>query len=148
MSDQLHRLQPGTVLSGRPRHMTLARVLAQSGGPLDMPGWPDRNLHTDAAAAASAGLDGVVVSGTQWEGHMAGFLVDVFGLAWFDGGEFKVKIPRSVRVGDTLRPMLRCEEVVESGQGTTYQLAVWCENGAAEQVLAGTATCTVPKKAA
>ena len=101
MSNQLQGLEPGVVLAGRPRHMTLARVLAQSGGPLDMPGWPDRNLHTDAQAAASAGLDGVVVSGTQWEGHMAGFLVDVFGLAWFHGGEFKVKIPRGKIVEDS-----------------------------------------------
>lgn len=147
MSALLQQVHAGATLAGRPRHMTLPRVLALSGGPLDKPGWPDRNLHTDQAAAAAAGLDGLVVSGTQWEGHLAGFLVEVFGLAWFEGGEFNVKIPRSVRLGDTLRPMLRCESMQLGPEGTRYELAVWCENGAGEPVLAGTASCTVPAAA-
>ncbi|HYF18360.1 MAG TPA: MaoC family dehydratase [Ramlibacter sp.] len=144
MTALLQRLQPGEVLHGPARRMTLARVLALSGGPLDKPGWPDRNLHTDHAAAVAAGLDGIVVSGTQWEGHLAGFLVDIFGRHWFGGGEFKVKVPRSVRLDDTLQPVVRCEDVEHTAGAALYQLAVWCENAAGEQVLVGTAQCRVP----
>ena len=36
----------GSVTSGRKRTLTLARALALSGGAFDIPGWPDRNLHT------------------------------------------------------------------------------------------------------
>ena len=40
--------------------------------------------------------------------------------------------------------MVRCEEVKQLVAYTVYSLSVWCENGTGEQVLAGTATCTVP----
>ena len=144
MSLPIFSLKPGDVHSGAPRRVSLARVLASSGGLFDKPGWPDRNLHTDAAAAAAAGLAAMVVSATQWEGHMAGLLVDIRGLAWFDGGEMNVKMPRSVGVGETLVSKVRLEALAERDGRTVAAFSVWVENAEAQQVLVGTASCPMP----
>ena len=124
--------------------MSLARALALSGGPMDKPGWPDKNLHTDTAAAMSAGLSEIVVSGTQWEGHMVGLLVDTMGLAWFEGGRMSVKIPRSVKIGETVQPKLKLDAVVQREGHTLAELTIWCENAEGQEVLVGTATCRMP----
>ncbi len=144
MSLPIMSMKPGDVRTGHVRTMTWARVLALSGGPLDKPGWPDKNLHTDAESAAAAGLPQVVVSGTQWEGHVAGLLVDTMGLAWFQGGCMNVKIPRSVKIGESLVPKLRLDAIVQHDKGAVAELTVWCENAQSEQVLVGTATCGMP----
>lgn len=145
MSLPILSMKPGDIRTGPVRTLTLARVLALSGGPLDKPGWPDRNLHTDEQAAAAAGLAHIVASGTQWEGHMAGLLVDTLGLAWFNGGCMNVKIPRSVRIGDRLVSKLKLDAVVQRDDGTAVaEMTVWCENAQAEQVLVGTASCPMP----
>ena len=137
-------MRPGDVRAGRVRTITLARALALSGGPFDQPGWPDRNLHTDAAAAMSAGLAGIVVSGTQWEGHVVGLLVDTLGPAWFGGGRMSVKIPRSVRIGETVQPKLRLDAIAEEDGRTVAEFTIWCENAEGQEVLVGTARCPVP----
>src|SRR5688572_33392604 len=86
MSARLLESQPGQVFEGRARQLTLARALALSGGPFDAPVWPEKNLHTDLEAANDAGLAEIVVSGTQWEGYLVGFLADLFGMDWFRHG--------------------------------------------------------------
>jgi len=55
----------GTRFTGRSLALSLARVLAFSAGPLDEPGWPQRNLHTDRDKAREAGLEDIIASGTQ-----------------------------------------------------------------------------------
>ena len=144
MSLPILSMKPGDVRSGRIRTMTLARARALSGGPLDKPGWPDKNLHTDAAAAAAAGLAEIVVSGTQWEGHVVGLLVDTMGLAWFDGGRMSVKIPRSVKIGETVQAKLRFDAIAQHEGRSVAELTIWCENAEGQQVLAGSATCPMP----
>lgn len=134
----------GSVASGRRRTLTLARALALSGGAFDNPDWPDRNLHTDANVAAAAGLAEIVVSGTQWEGYLVGLLVEIFGVRWFDGGELDIKIPRSVRIGDSIQPHARLDEIACSDSRRRATLAVWCENGEGQQVMVGTASCAIP----
>ena len=69
------RLEVGEVRSGRPLTLSLARVLSFSGGPIDAPNWPERNLHTDPAKAREAGLAHLIASGTQSEGMLIGFLI-------------------------------------------------------------------------
>jgi len=137
-------LKPGDTHSGRPRTLTRARVLALSGGPLDKPGWPDRNLHTDDAAAQAAGLAEMVVSGTQWEGHMAGFMVETMGVSWFNGGQMNVKIPRSVKVGETLQSKLTLDAIRQHEGCAVAEMTIWVENAEGQQVLVGTATCPMP----
>ncbi len=133
----------GQVYEGKARKLTLARALALSGGPFETPGWPEKNLHTDIGAANAAGLSAVVVSGTQWEGYLAGLLVEVFDRAWFDGGEIDIKIPRSVKIDETLQPKLRVEVRERAGDRVLVRMSVWCENQDGQHVMAGTASCAL-----
>lgn len=144
MNLPISSLKPGDTLAGRARTLTRSRVLALSGGPLDQPDWPDRNLHTDDAAAQAAGLAEMVVSGTQWEGYMAGFMVETMGIAWFDGGQMNVKIPRSVKVGETLQSKLTLDAIGQHEGRCVAQMTIWVENVEGQQVLVGTATCPMP----
>lgn len=134
----------GQLYEGKPRKLTWARALALSGGPFDTPGWPEKNLHTDLEAANAAGLSTVVVSGTQWEGYLVGLLVEMFGTAWFHGGQIDIKIPRSVKIDETVQPKARLKAREQEGDRVRITLSVWCENQDGEQVLVGTAWCAVP----
>ncbi len=149
MSARLLDSQPGQVFEGRARQLTLARALALSGGPFDAPVWPEKNLHTDLAAANDAGLAEIVVSGTQWEGYLVGFLADLFGMDWFRHGELDIKIPRSVKIGETLQPKARLDaREVQSDGAVRINLGVWVENQDGAQVLVGTAACTAAPRGA
>jgi len=136
----IHSMQAGDVRLGRPRLMSLGRVLALSGGAFATPGWPAKNLHTDMAAAQAAGLSTIVVSGTQWEGHMVGLLVDTVGPAWFEGGTIDIKLPRSVKVDETLTPRLVLEAFEERDGRRIARFAVAVTNDAGDEVLVGTAS--------
>lgn len=143
MNPALLSAEPGRVFEGRARKLTWARALALSGGPFDAPGWPDKNLHTDLDAARAAGLSEVVVSGTQWEGYLVGLLVELFDLAWLRHGQLDIKIPRSVKIGETLQPKARVEGRETAADGIRVALSVWCENQDGQQVMVGTASCIV-----
>lgn len=134
------------VLAGRARKLTMARALALSGGPFDKPGWPDKNLHTDANIAAETGLSAIVVSGTQWEGYAVGLLVEVFGAAWFESGIIDIKIPRSVKVDEIIQPKLQLQDIVDVGDHYSMRLKIWCENERGQEVLVGTASCSIPRE--
>jgi len=143
MTPRIAGMCVGDVARSHARTLTLARALALSGGPWDSPGWPDRNLHTSAAAAEEAGLAEIVVSGTQWEGYLVGLLVELFGPAWFAGGTLDIKIPRSVRIGDVVHAAVRLDAIATTADGRIADLAVWCETAAGDQVMVGTARCAM-----
>jgi acyl dehydratase len=143
MSALILEAKVGDLYAGKARKLTWARALALSGGPFGTPGWPEKNLHTDLEAANAAGLSTVVVSGTQWEGYLVGLLVEVFGRAWFSGGQLDIKIPRSVKIDETVQPKARVEAREQEGERVRVALAVWCENQDGETVLVGTASCAV-----
>ena len=109
MSVSIAHARVEEIFEGKARKLTWARALALSGGPFETPDWPDKNLHTDLKAANDAGLSAVVVSGTQWEGYLVGLLVEMFGMAWFHGGQLDIKIPRSVKIDETVQPKARLE---------------------------------------
>jgi len=148
MSLPILTMKPGESRAGKLHIMTLARVLALSGGPIDKPNWPDRNLHTDEEAARSNGLSEIVVSGTQWEGHLVSLLVETFGVGWFTGGRISVKVPRSVKVGETLQARLTLDRITQQDGTATAEMTVWCENADGQQCLIGTATCPMPVRKA
>jgi acyl dehydratase len=136
--------QIGSVRRGRALTLSLARVLAFSGGPFDEPGWPQRNLHTDVDHARAAGLDRLIASGTQSEGLLIGFLIDTFGSAdWYRGGMLDVRFVKSVNVGDTVRPALRWTSRSERAGALHVTAECWCELENGERVVDGTAACSV-----
>ena len=136
-------LEVGEVRSGRALTLSLARVLAFSGGPIDAPNWPERNLHTDHAKAREAGLEHLIASGTQSEGMLIGFLIDVFADDWYAGGELDVRFVKPVQVNDRVMPHVRCtaRDIVEGALRIT--LECWCEIADGSHVVEGSARCTV-----
>ena len=140
-SATIEEAQVGSVFVGPIHHLTLERVLAFSGGPFSQPKWPDRNLHTDVKKAREAGLPGIIVSATQFEGHLVDLLIDLFGEAWFSAGIIETKIPKSLLLGDTLLPKAELKEIRDEGDSRNFALDVSCENQNGEQVMVGTASC-------
>jgi hypothetical protein len=137
----------GTVVAGRELELSLARVLAFSGGPLDEPGWPQRNLHTDLAKAKEAGLPHIIASGTQSEGLLLGLLVETFGTLWHECGRIELRFRKPVPVGERVRPMLEWTEVDVGPAHTRFTAACWCADASGERVVDGTASCMVPRAA-
>ena len=86
----------GDVLAGNALSLSLARVLAFSGGAFDEPGWPQRNLHTNLDKAREAGLDRIIASGTQSEGLLIALLLEVFGDDWHRTGKLEVRFMKPV----------------------------------------------------
>jgi acyl dehydratase len=123
---------------GSPRTISLPRLLAFAGGPLRASGWPSGGQHTSAAAAKDAGLRAPLVEGTQLESLLMGFLIEVFGRAWFSGSRMEVKFIKPVLAGTTVTPHL----VIRDGDpGEGYRCEVWCEDESSDKVLVGTAVC-------
>jgi len=148
MSASILDAQVGELYSGKARKLTWARVLALSGGAWEILGWPEKNLHTDLKVANDAGLSAVVVSGTQWEGYLVGLLAEIFGPSWFRSGLLDIKIPRSVKIDETLQPKARVEAREPQGNGECIALSVWRENQDGQQVLVGSAWCVIATRAA
>jgi acyl dehydratase len=128
----------GNHLTGTPRTISLPRLLAFAGGPLKASGWPMGGQHTSASTAKDAGLRAPLVEGTQVESLLIGFLVEVFGAAWFSGSRLEVKYIKPVLAGSTVTPHL---VLVDELPGGGRRCEVWCENENAEKVLVGMAVC-------
>jgi acyl dehydratase len=132
-----------TVYDGRTRIVSWERLWAFSGGPFTAEGWPRKNIHTDLAAANTAGVTRVAASGTQYQGYLVGLLIDLFGEGWLAGGTLAFRLPAVVGVGDAITPRARVMRVTPGPAGTEVTLEVWCENQDGARVLAGTATGTI-----
>ena len=143
MSSQLNSATVGDLFEGRPRTLSLARMLAFSGGLLDAPGWPAANLHTDAAKAQEAGLDSIIASGTQSEGILLGLLVSIFGPNWHRNGALDAKLTGSVVVGDKIQAKAHLISRTSTDLGEQFVLDVWCENGVGEKIIVGQAQGTL-----
>jgi len=131
----------GTAFAGPVRLLTLERVLAFSGGPFSQPQWPDHNLHTNFEKAREAGLPGIIVSATQFEGHLVDLLVEMFGEVWFTAGTIETKIPKSLMLGDTVQPKAVLRDIRDENGSRTFTLDVSCQNQRDEPVLVGSASC-------
>jgi acyl dehydratase len=143
MLNQLTHAREGELFEGRLYTLSLARVLAFSGGPFDQDEWPDVNLHTDVEKAKEAGLEGIIASGTQFEGVLLNLLVYLFGPPWHTSGCLEVKIVKSILVDQTIQAKAVVRGRDTTNQGERITLDVWCENGGGDKVLVGTASAEV-----
>lgn len=139
MPSRLSGAAAGKLLEGRPRKLSLARMLAFSGGPFDSLSWPEANLHTSAERAGEAGLDAIIASGTQSEGILLELMVSLFGSDWHRSGVVDAKITRSVFIDDTIQAKARVTARNPVHDGERITLEVWCENGNGEAVIVGEA---------
>ena len=134
-------MNPGEEFSGKRRQLTMARILALSGGALGSAEWPRKNLHTDGAKAAEAGLAAPIASGIQCEGDMVRLLVQLFGDRWFREGKLNVTHRRPVFEGTWIQAHARVSTTSPAAGGNLVELEVWCETPEKVVLSAGTATC-------
>ena len=137
-------VEVGTEFSGPPRKLSVARVLAFSGGPIDAPDWPAKNLHTDHAKAVDAGLPRRIASGLQFEGHLVELLYELFGQSWLRSGSLQVRYPRPVVIDDIVQAVVRVTEVEPLGSEVRISLDARCSRADGEKVLVGVAHCLLP----
>jgi acyl dehydratase len=130
----------GKEFSGSPKKLTIERIWAFSGGPFRGQGWPSKNIHTDYDFAKETGLSTVYVSATQYLGHLAEHLIDLFGEKWLCTGRTRnLKFIKAVTEGDTLRAKSKVKSIENDGRDIRCVLDVWCENQSNEKVLVGEA---------
>lgn len=131
----------GQEFAGKQKKLTWERIWAFSGGPFNTPGWPKKNIHTDLEFAHSMGLSTVYVSATQYLGHFAELMIDLFGEGWLTSGKtIKSKFIKTVTEGDTIQIKAKVHSKKEKGSVVEYTLDVWCENQNGDKVLVGSAS--------
>ncbi len=132
---------PGAEFQGKEKHITAARLLTFSGGPITEGGWPRKNIHTDTDFAKSTGLPSRCASGTQFQGQMVEFFVDLFGEDWFASGTMNVKFVDLVLEDQTVTAHAKVtNRVVDPKGGTRIEFDIWSERNDGRKVMTGTAT--------
>jgi acyl dehydratase len=131
----------GETYTGCMRELSIARLLAFSGGALASTRWPAKNLHTDPDKAAEAGLPAPIASGVQCEGDIIRLMTELFGNAWFEHGKLHVKYPRPVFAGMSVRACARVRAREVRREGSLIELDVWCETPDMAVVVVGSASC-------
>lgn len=118
----------GQVYKGKPKKLTLERVLVFSG---------KNNIHSDISYAKSCGLNQTYVSATQYLGYISELLVNLFGVEWLTHGKISdTKLVKPVSIGDTLQATCRIIEI----ENNIITLEIKCINQHKEDVLIGEAT--------
>jgi len=133
----------GAEFSGQPRAMEEPRVFAFSGGRINSPGFPAKNIHTNLDFAHTVGLPTRAVSATQYEGQLASLMMKLFGENWLRSGKMEVKFIALVDVGDVVTSKAVVTSREKQGGDVLVSLNVWCENQHGNKVLVGTASCIV-----
>ena len=129
----------GNEFTGKRKTISEARVFAFSGGRLNAPGWPAKNIHTDLEFAKSCGLQTRSVSATQYMGYLTELMVDLFGETWLSHGRMELKFIAIVDVEDSLLTKAIVTSKELEGSGTRFILDMWCENQHGNKVAVGTA---------
>ena len=135
------KLVEGLEFSGRTRQLTMARMLALSGGELGSAEWPRKNVHTDATKAADAGFHAPIASGIHREADIVRLLIDLFGEGWLRHGKLSVNHLCPVFAGTWVQPRARVRARKPGEAGDILELDVWCETPEKVIVTAGTASC-------
>jgi acyl dehydratase len=92
----------GAVVEGRTSLFDQARVNLYSG--------PDSNIHTDDAVARRGGLEGTVAQGIMATELECELYRDLFGIAYYRGGDMRTSYIHPIRCGMELRAICIVEE--------------------------------------
>ena len=130
----------GSAFSGEGKRITAARLLTFSGGALVDPGWPRKNIHTDTQFAKSTGLPSRCASGTQFQGQMAEFLVNLFGERWLENGMMNVKFVDLVLEDQTVTARAKVASRKPEGNKIQIDLDIWSELDDGRKAMTGTAS--------
>lgn len=133
MGTPASELNPGDLVIGRPKTVTLERMRQFSG-------WPSKNIHTDADFAKACGLPGPIASGTMFEAYLTELMIGLFGEDWIRSGTMQLAFIRMVEPGDVLVAKGRVQALEQTPAGGRVALEVWCENQRGERVTGGVAS--------
>ncbi len=135
----------GDEFVGMAKKVSLERMQMFSGGPLsNAPDWPSVNVHTDPDFAKATGVPRPCASGTQYQGYMVSFMLDLFGEDWMLDGSMQFKLIKLVLEGDTITTKVKIISKDEAADGAvTYGLEISSDNQDNEAVVTGTAAATV-----
>ena len=135
----------GDVFDGAARKVSLERMQMFSGGPLsNVPDWPSINVHTDLEFAKATGVPRPCASGTQYQGYMVSFMLDLFGEDWMLDGTMQFKLIKLELEDDVITTKVKVASKEEGDDGSvTYGLEIWSDNQDDEAVVTGTASATV-----
>lgn len=114
------------------RPVTIAMCEAFSG--------PDKNYHTDRAAAQMLGFPDIVVQGMLSVCFVSEFMTQTYGLAWQLGGTLDLRLVNVVWVDDTLTTHGVIRETVGEGAKRRVHLDVWCEKADGTKATVGSAS--------
>lgn len=122
--------QVGSVLEGAPRQITRSLMNLYSG--------PGANAHTDVAIARRAGNADTIVQGLMATSLECELYREVFGPAWYAGGEISVSFIRPILAESVLTPV--AVVVGDAGGRIEFRTAVFDQND--ELVTVGNVRCT------
>jgi acyl dehydratase len=123
---------PGAAIAPLSRTITLPMCEAFSG--------PEKNYHTDRAAAQMLGFPDVVVQGMWSVCLLSDLLTQTYGVAWQLGGMLDVRLVNVVWVNDALTARGTIREEVAEGAKRRVHLDVWCEKADGTKATVGTAS--------
>jgi acyl dehydratase len=123
---------PGDALPPLTRPITIAMCEAFSG--------PEKNYHTDRAAAQMLGFPDIVVQGMLSVCFISELMTQAYGLAWQLGGTLDLRLVNVVWVNDTLTAHGKIREEVAEGAKRRLYLDVWCEKPDGTKATVGTAS--------
>jgi acyl dehydratase len=123
---------PGTPLVPLTRSITIAMCEAFSG--------PEKNYHTDRAAAQMLGFPDIVVQGMWSVCLVSELMTAAYGLAWQLGGTLDLRLVNVVWVNDALTAHGKVREEVAEGAKRRLHLDVWCEKPDGTKATVGSAS--------
>lgn len=112
------------------RTITIAMCEAFSG--------PEKNYHTDRAAAQMLGFPDIVVQGMLSICVLSELMTQTYGAAWQLGGTLDVRLVNVVWVNDVLTAHGKLRETVAEGAKQRLHLDVWCEKPDGTKATVGT----------
>jgi len=123
---------PGDTIAPLTRPITIAMCEAFSG--------PEKNYHTDRAAAQMLGFPDIVVQGMLSVCFISELMTQAYGVAWQLGGTIDLRLVNVVWVNDTLTAHGKIREEVAEGAKRRLHLDVWCEKQDGTKATVGTAS--------
>jgi len=123
---------PGAEIAALTRPITIAMCEAFSG--------PEKNYHTDRAAAQMLGFPDIVVQGMLSVCLISELVTHAYGIAWQLGGTLDLRLVNVVWVNDVLTARGKLREEGAEGAKRRLHLDVWCEKGDGTKTTVGTAS--------
>ncbi len=128
---------------------TLRHELVYGEGHIVKEAWPEKNIHSNAEAAAREGLPAPVASAPQIFAILHRIMLSAFGAGWVAGGKMSVKMikpvyPEDFTTGKGRVSGLTLEEHPDGSTRVRVHCDTWVERRDGTRVMVGTASALLP----